>query len=77
MRAMIETVENCEDKLVIRDCGDWSRVPTVTNDAEGVVKWLYDNKLLSSGKRLLYYDSEGSLDELVHRDGRFVGFKCL
>ena len=77
MRAMIETVSDTEKMLTIRDVGNWSRVPTVTNDAEGVVEWLYQNKLLDTNKRLLYYDSDGRLDEILHNEGSFIGFRVL
>jgi hypothetical protein len=43
----------------------------VTNDAEWVVAQLAGYLL---GRRLFYYDSLGSLDELVVKEGRFAGF---
>lgn len=61
------------DRLVIRDLGPWDRHPTVTNDAESVVREL---EPILSGRRLFYYDSTGQLDELVIRDGHFAGFKA-
>jgi len=29
---------------------------------------------IGEGQRLLYYDSENELTELLHKDGKFVGF---
>lgn len=58
------------ERLVIRDLGPWSIFPSVTNDAEGVLKRLSP----APGQRVFYYDSEGQLDELVHENGRFVRF---
>jgi hypothetical protein len=63
------------DPLVIRDVGPWDKRPTVTNDAEDVVRRLVEEGRLPEGRRLLYYDSEGNLDELVVKDGKFAGFK--
>lgn len=58
------------EHIVIRDVGPWTEHPTVTNDAEGVIRALSPAPM----QRVFYYDSEGELDELVHRDGRFVRF---
>lgn len=44
---------------------------SVTNDAEWVVEQIVPEL---GGRRLFYYDSMGDLDELLVRDGRFVGF---
>ncbi len=74
MRAHIKFIKSTEKLLVIEDIGDWTRFPTVTNDAEGVVEWLYNNNLIT-GKELFYYDSDGELSELLHDNGKFVGFR--
>lgn len=60
--------------LVIEDVGRHDHQPTVTNDAENVVWDLHEKGRLPKGRRLLYYDSEGRLDELLHEDGQFSGF---
>lgn len=60
--------------LVIRDVGPWNMFSTVTNVAETVVAELICAGKLPSGRRLLYYDSEGHLDEILVRDGLFDGF---
>jgi len=70
-RANYEVVEVAADHVTIRDIGPWDRHPTVTNDAEGIVDELASRL---DGRRLFYYDSEGSLDELLVKDGRFAGF---
>jgi len=63
------------DEIIIRDVGPWERHPTVTNDAEGVVADLHREGRLPAGRRLLYYDSWGELDQLLHDgQGRFTGF---
>lgn len=73
-KANIEVVFN-DTRLVIRDVGPWSTHMTVTNDAEGVVSALWDAGLLKRHQRLFYYDSGGELDELLHNEGSFTGFK--
>lgn len=60
------------DTVVISDVGGVCM--SVTNDAEAVVRALHDQGVLR-GRRLLYYDSEGRLDELKHDGhGNFTGF---
>ncbi len=59
--------------LIIRDIGPWSEYMSVTNGAERVVEELHDRGLLGN-KQLLYYDSEGQLDELKHNGRNFTGF---
>ena len=60
--------------LIIRDVGPWNKCFSVTNDAEGVVELLVKSGFLDNNRRLFYYDSENDLDELVIKDGKFVGF---
>jgi len=62
------------DRIVIRDVGPWHEYMTVTNDAENVVRELTVQDLLPAGRRLFYYDSDGRLDEILVKDGTFVGF---
>lgn len=71
-KANYEVVSDHDDMLIIRDLGPWDKHPTVTNDAEQVVKDLAPRL---GARRLLYVDSENQMDELVVKDGRFVGFK--
>lgn len=58
--------------LVILDRNLGNR--SVTNDADNVVADLVAAGRLPSDRRLFYYDSEGQLDELLVKDGRFAGF---
>ena len=62
------------EPLIIRDVGPWDRFMTVTNNAEAVVEELRADGMLPDGRRLLYFDSEGKLDEILIRDGKFAGF---
>jgi hypothetical protein len=64
-----------EQPLIIRDVGPWDKHPSVTNDAEGVIAELHLSGHLPADRRLLYYDSEGRLDEIVlDAAGSFAGF---
>jgi hypothetical protein len=75
MRAANFEIVSAEDgNLTIRDLGPWSKHPTVTNDAEAVVKRLVRHGILKAGMRLFYYDSEGRLDEILHDGEKFTGF---
>lgn len=66
--------ETATDAVVIRDLGPWDRHKTVTNDAEAVVEQLAS---MLGDRRLFYYDSLGTLDELAVVDGKFAGFRSL
>lgn len=59
--------------MILQDRGPWDKHFTITNDAERVVAQL-TRRL--KGRRLFYFDSEGDLDELLVRDGKFAGFGC-
>lgn len=75
-RAKYEVVEaeSTNATLVIRDVGTGACM-SVTNDAEAVVFELFLSGTLGE-QRLLYYDSDDALDELVHDGhGGFVGFR--
>ena len=62
------------EPLYIKDVGPWDMYLTVTNAAEEVVAELHQQGRLPDGRQLFYYDSEGIMDELVHRNGVFTGF---
>jgi len=49
---------------------------TVTNDAENVIKVL-NKELGLEGRRVIYRDTMGYWDELIHEDGEFVCFGFL
>jgi hypothetical protein len=59
--------------LIIKDIGPWDKYMTVTNAAEFVVLELKER--LPAGRQLFYWDSEGVLNELLIKDGKFAGFK--
>lgn len=71
---IVEDDRTC-NQLIIRDLGPWDQHPSVTNDAEQVVKDLHRQGYLPSYTTLRYYDSEGRLDQLLHDgQGHFTGF---
>ena len=58
--------------IYVRDlCNEVTGARSVTNDAEHVVKQVVR---LHGDMRVMYYDSDGNLDELVHHNGEFTGF---
>ena len=60
--------------IVIKDLGPWDKFPTVTNAAEEVIEDLGRRGMLMNGSKVFYIDSEGRMDELLIRDGKFAGF---
>lgn len=61
--------------LIIRDVGDHTQQLTVTNDVERVVLELHRQGHLPDGRKLHYYDSDNSLDEIVVTNGRYSHFE--
>ncbi len=67
--------DNPGEPLVIQDMSAAFLCGTITNDAEGVVERLFEAGKLPDGRKLLYYDSDGAIGELVHDGkGHFLGF---
>jgi hypothetical protein len=59
--------------LYLEDTGH-NQFKTVTNDAENVIDELRQ-KYGIEGRRIFYKDSLGQIDELLHRNGLFFGFR--
>jgi len=72
-RFVIIPSESDHGKLTIQDVGHL-RGKSITNDVEAVVESLTREGLLLDDRRLFYYDSDGQLDEIIHKDGYFVDF---
>lgn len=70
---VFEIVSNQHNLLTLRGIGGM----TITNAAEKVVKYLLNSKELIPDMRLLYYDTDGRLDELLFNDDGFINFKFL
>lgn len=62
--------------IVLRDLGPWDRYATITNVAERVVAEIWPALAVGAyERRLLYIDSNGHLDELEVRAGKFFRFR--
>jgi hypothetical protein len=70
--AKFEVIENTTDYIYIKDVGGNYR--SVTNDAEKVIQKLSADYDLGN-RRVFYMDTEGLIDELLHKGPRFTGFK--
>ena len=63
--------ESTDAFLVIRDLDG---AMSITNNAEAVVDLLVRQGYVDNGRRLLYYDTHGDLDEMVIVNGKFDSF---
>jgi hypothetical protein len=61
--------------IYIKDVGNWGQCRTITNDADYIVKKLYEEHGITDDTRIFYKDSEGQVDELIHQGKIFTGFK--
>ena len=73
VRCSFSVVHATDDfsNLVIRDL---NQSVSITNDVENLVAYLFSNGVIQNHTSLLYYDTEGSLDRILHQNGKFVGF---
>lgn len=69
----ISSRKNKDGFFVIRDMGTGNAM-SITNDAENVVAQVVSLESYTPGQRILYYDTDGNIDELLIKDGKFVGF---
>jgi hypothetical protein len=72
-KANYTVVDETPGRIILKDVGPWSEHPTITNAAETVVADLAAAGRLN-GRRLLYFDSEGELGELVYHEDKFSAF---
>lgn len=71
LRAQWSTERVTEDTIWIVDVGH-DTGKSVTNDAENVVRQVVN---LYGNKKIMYCDSDGSWDQLVHDSGEFKAFR--
>ena len=64
-------------RVVIRDMGPWDKHPSVTNDVEWVLADLINKHGIDPNVELMYYDSNGDLDIIIHDGVKFEGFKVF
>ena len=61
--------------IILLDVGPWAGFKTITTAAEEVVRALWDYRLIRHDQRILYIDSEGNRDEILHLDSQFKGIQ--
>lgn len=47
---------------------------TVTNAADDLIPWLAAARIVTPERRVIYRDTQGMWDEIVHKDGQFERF---
>ncbi|MET0405272.1 MAG: hypothetical protein ABW123_22850 [Cystobacter sp.] len=62
--------------LILVAGGHWPDGRSLTNAAEDVVAWFHRGGMLGT-RRLLYEDTNGQWDEMLHAGGVFTGFHPL
>ena len=64
-----------DELILIRDRSALEQTMSVTNDAENLVEFLYEMKLLKKDMELYYIDTSGRVDILKHDgNGKFTGY---
>lgn len=72
--AQFHIIYNSQNRVLIEDLGPWDQCPTITNDVDFVLGDLFRTGRLQPWQTLLYVDSEGQTDQILHRNGKFAGF---
>jgi len=73
MRCSYSVVYRAPDKgiLVLRDL---DQGVSITNDAENLIQHLSSRGEIYRDTSVLYYDTQGTLDYILHDGERFLGF---
>ena len=71
MRASYRVLEDTPGSILIQDEGVGM---SITNDAEAVIEHLIQRGLVTPSKIVLYQDTEGNVDKLLHDGQKFIGF---
>jgi hypothetical protein len=76
LKADFEIIDETSEYVLIEDqyYNTVGLSKTVTNDVENVIKYLWENNDLGN-RRLIYVDTENHIDEILHENGIFKGFK--
>jgi hypothetical protein len=69
--AVFEIIQETKSFIYIKDTGHMNH-KTITNDVEWVLGKL-DN---IEKRRIFYMDSDGRIDEIIHREKTFIDFKA-
>jgi hypothetical protein len=72
MLAKFTIISSEKNMTIIKDRNDGSK--SITNDAEAVVRSLMQITLIVPGDRLLYFDSDNVLGEILFNEDGFIGF---
>jgi len=72
LKSEFKIIRSTEEYVYIIDC-ETDGMKSVTNDAASVVSFLNEKHELGD-RRLIYRDSAGQIDEILHKNGRFSGF---
>lgn len=72
VKAQYDIVRESPDTIFIEDTGH-GHTRSVTNDAEAVVYELFNRHKIGD-KRIVYKDSDGRWDELLHDGDQFTDF---
>lgn len=64
-------------QITLQDIGPWDVYPTITQNPEAVIEWLFYMGELPSGREVYYWDTEGRRDQITHDGRSFTGFRCL
>lgn len=69
--ANYQVVREASQFVLLKDVGPWDRFLSITNAAELVVAEMAPRL---NGRRLVYYDTDGELTELLYAGNEFRGF---
>jgi hypothetical protein len=73
--ALFRIIDENHGYIYIMDTGHYSSCRTVTSD----VKWVLDEletRCDISNKRIFYMDSDGQIDEILHKGKIFIDFRA-
>jgi len=75
MLSKFTIISSEKNMTVIKDRNDGHK--SITNDAEGVVKSLMQIAIIDPGDKLLYFDSDNVLGEILFNEDGFIGFNDI
>lgn len=70
-------IQQEDDIVMLQDECEIYGGPSITNAAEQVIESLANSGDIGPGVRVLYQDTNGDIDELIHDGDKFLDFKIL
>lgn len=70
-RCRCTIIETTDEHVLMLDVGPWDKYATMTNAAEDVAEGMAE---YLEGRKLVYIDTEGRMDQILVKDGKFAGF---